>query len=93
MPLVVQAPLNLPETPPYRIQGRFRNQSDAFIFDPLQGRVGDSDLGGSARYTRGGQRPVLKANLVSHLLDFDDLGPLVGAPPKTGPGAYTGAGT
>ncbi len=29
---------------------------------------------------------MLKANLISHLLDFDDLGPLVGAPPKTGPG-------
>jgi uncharacterized protein involved in outer membrane biogenesis len=80
------APLNLPETPPYRLQGRFRNPSDAFIFEPFEGRVGDSDLSGSARYTRGGTRPVLKANLVSHLLDFDDLGPLVGAPPKTGPG-------
>ena len=80
------ARLNLPETPPYRLQGRFRNPSDAFIFDPFEGRVGDSDLSGSARYTRGGKRPVLKANLVSHKLDFDDLGPLVGAPPKTGAG-------
>jgi len=80
------APLNLPETLPYRLQGRFRNPSDAFIFEPFEGRVGDSDLSGSARYTRGGKRPVLKANIVSHLLDFDDLGPLVGAPPKTGPG-------
>ena len=80
------APINFPNTPPYRLQGRFRNPRDAFVFDPFQGRVGDSDLSGSASYSRGGKRPVLKANLVSTLLDLDDLGPLVGAPPKTGAG-------
>ena len=80
------APVNLPETPPYRLQGRFRNPGGAFIFDTFSGRVGDSDLSGSAQYSRGGKRPMLKANLVSRLLDLDDLGPLVGAPPKTGPG-------
>ncbi|HET7158926.1 MAG TPA: AsmA family protein, partial [Burkholderiales bacterium] len=79
-------PINLPNTPPYRLQGRFRNPSGAYIFDPFEGRVGDSDLSGSAQYTRGGPRPVLKANLISRLLDLDDLGPLVGAPPKTGAG-------
>jgi AsmA family protein len=80
------APVNLPDTPPYRLQGRFRNPAGAFIFDPFEGRVGDSDLSGSAQYSKSAKRPVLKANLVSHLLDFDDLGPVVGAPPKTGPG-------
>ena len=80
------APLNLPNTPPYRLQGRFRNPADAFVFEPFSGRVGDSDLSGTASYTRGAKRPVLKAKLVSTLLDLDDLGPLAGAPPKTGPG-------
>ena len=80
------APVNLPNTPPYRLQGRFRNPREAFIFDPFSGRVGDSDLSGGATYSRGGKRPLLKANLVSTLLDLDDLGPLVGAPPKTGAG-------
>jgi hypothetical protein len=84
------ANINLPETPPYRLQGRFRNPRDAFIFDPFQGRVGDSDLSGGASYSRGGKRPVLKANLVSTLLDLDDLGPLVGAPSKTRPGETAG---
>ena len=79
-------PINLPNTPPYRLQGRFRNPAEAFIFDPFTGRVGDSDLSGSASYSRGGKRPVLKAKLTSTLLDLDDLGPLVGAPPKTGAG-------
>jgi uncharacterized protein involved in outer membrane biogenesis len=80
------APINLPNTPPYRLQGRFRNPAEAFIFEPFSGRVGDSDLSGAASYSRGGKRPVLKADLVSTVLDLDDLGPLVGAPPKTGPG-------
>lgn len=80
------APINLPNTPPYRLQGRFRNPAEAFIFEPFSGRVGDSDLSGGASYSRSGERPLLKANLVSTLLDLDDLGPLVGAPPKTGPG-------
>jgi uncharacterized protein involved in outer membrane biogenesis len=83
-------PVNLPDTPPYRLQGRFRNPAGAFIFDPFEGRVGDSDLEGSARYEKGDKDrkkvPLLKAKLVSHLLDFDDLGPVAGAPPKTGPG-------
>jgi AsmA family protein len=84
------ATINLPETPPYRLQGRFRNPREAFLFDPFSGRVGDSDLSGGASYSRGGKRPVLKANLVSTLLDLDDLGPLVGAPSKTGPGETAG---
>jgi uncharacterized protein involved in outer membrane biogenesis len=84
------APINLPETPPYRLQGRFRNPREAFIFDPFIGRVGDSDLSGGASYSRGGKRPVLKANVVSTLLDLDDLGPLVGAPAKTRPGETAG---
>ena len=80
------APVNLPNTPPYRLQGRFRNPREAFIFDAFSGRVGDSDLSGDASYSRNTKRPLLKANLVSNLLDLDDLGPLVGAPPKTGAG-------
>lgn len=80
------APINLPNTPPYRLQGRFRNPAEAFVFEPFSGRVGDSDLSGAASYSRGGKRPVLKADLVSTLLDLDDLGPLIGAPPKTGAG-------
>lgn len=82
-------PVNLPDTPPYRLQGRFRNPAGAFIFDPFEGRVGDSDLSGAARYEKADATrkvPLLRAKLVSTLLDFDDLGPVAGAPPKTGAG-------
>jgi uncharacterized protein involved in outer membrane biogenesis len=76
----------LPDTPPYRLAGRLRHEGDNWIFDPFEGKVGDSDLGGSLTYAKGSRRPFLKANLRSKLLDFNDLGPLVGAPPKAGAG-------
>ena len=78
--------LVLPDTPPYRIAGRLRHVGQEWIYDPFEGKVGDSDLRGAVAYVKGGKRPLLRADLKSKLLDFDDLGPLVGAPPKTGPG-------
>lgn len=77
--------LKLPDTPPYTLSGHLRHTGAEWVFDPFEGKVGDSDLRGSVAYT-GGKRPFLKAALKSKLLDFDDLGPLVGAPPKTGAG-------
>jgi uncharacterized protein involved in outer membrane biogenesis len=76
----------LPETPPYQLAGRLRHSGTDWIFDPFEGKVGDSDLAGQLTYAKGGQKPLLRANLTSKLLDFDDLGPIIGAPPKTGPG-------
>jgi uncharacterized protein involved in outer membrane biogenesis len=76
----------LPETPPYRLNGHLKRTGSDWAFDPFDGRVGDSDLGGAALYRKAAPRPFLKANLRSKLLDFDDLGPLVGSPPKTGAG-------
>ncbi len=76
----------LPDSPPYKLAGHLVHRSAEWIFDPFQGKVGDSDLAGTLNYSKGRQRPLLKANLKAKLLDFDDLGPLIGAPPKTGPG-------
>lgn len=73
-----------PPTPPYRLDGRFTRDGDTWHYDDFAGIVGDSDLGGSAAVTVGRERPLLKANLVSKRLDFDDLAGFVGAPPQTG---------
>jgi uncharacterized protein involved in outer membrane biogenesis len=78
--------MTLPDTPPYTLSGQLRHTGAEWLFDPFEGKVGDSDLRGSVAYRTGGKRPFLKADLKSKLLDFDDLGPTVGAPPKTGPG-------
>lgn len=78
--------LVLPDTPPYRLSGRLRHAGDEWNYEPIEGKVGDSDLRGAAAYVKGGKRPLFRADLRSKLLDLDDLGPLVHAPPKTGPG-------
>ena len=56
------------------------------------GRVGDSDVAGDLSVLTGGERPFLKAAIVSRRLDFDDLGSLVGAAPATGRGETANAG-
>ena len=78
--------VNLPDTPPYRLQGRLRHDEDVWRFEPFAGTVGDSDLRGTGSYDARGEKPMLRADLVSRNLDFNDLGPVVGAPPATGPG-------
>ncbi|WP_368561731.1 AsmA family protein [Pseudoxanthomonas sp. UTMC 1351] len=74
--------LAMPPTPPYRLDGRFTRDGDTWHYDDFTGEVGDSDLSGSASITVGRDRPLLKANLVSKRLDFDDLAGFVGATPK-----------
>lgn len=74
----------IPSTPPYKLDGRFTRDGNTWHYDKFNGVVGDSDLGGSASVTVGRDRPLLKANLVSKRLDFDDLAGFVGAPPQTG---------
>ena len=73
--------MTLPQTPPYKLNGRLRHQGNDWIFDPFEGRIGASDIGGSLTFQQAKPRPFMKANLKSKLLDFGDLGPLVGAPP------------
>jgi AsmA family protein len=78
--------INLPDTPPYKLRGRLMHADNTWDFSPFEGRIGDSDLSGTFAYILREPRPLLRADIRAHLLDFDDLGPLVGAPPKTGAG-------
>jgi len=78
--------VNAPATPPYRLEGHLRHTQKVWTFEPFSGEVGDSDLRGSWSYDTSGEKPMLRANLTSKLLDFNDLGPIIGAPPATGPG-------
>lgn len=78
--------LALPNTPPYRLSGTLRRNGATFAFHGFDGRIGDSDLAGDIDVATGGGRPKLTADLRSKLLDFNDLGSLVGAPPSTANG-------
>jgi uncharacterized protein involved in outer membrane biogenesis len=72
-----------PPTPPYALKGHLLREGEKWEFTDFEGRIGDSDMAGDVTIDYGREKPVLTANLVSNKLDFDDLAPLVGAPPDT----------
>lgn len=74
-----------PPTPPYRLKGRLRHEGKVWSFSNFVGRVGDSDLSGDIRVDAAPERPFMKADLVSKLLDFDDLAGFIGGAPAAGP--------
>jgi AsmA family protein len=75
--------VTLPDTPPYategRLVGQFKSSGNVFKYENFTGRVGGSDLNGSLIYTAREPRPLLQGELVSHLLQFSDLAPIIGA--------------
>ncbi|MEA3131650.1 MAG: AsmA family protein, partial [Paraburkholderia sp.] len=75
--------VTLPDTPPYategRLVGQFKSSGNVFKYENFTGRVGGSDLNGSLIYTARKPRPLLQGELVSHLLQFSDLAPVIGA--------------
>lgn len=75
--------VTLPETPPYATEGHFVGQfkkgASVFRYENFTGRVGGSDLNGTLVYRQRTPRPLLSGTLVSNLLQFSDLGPIIGA--------------
>ena len=72
----------LPPTPPYNIEGQLTKEGDVWSYKDFKGEVGGSDLSGSLSYNTGGERGFLQANLVSNVLDSEDLGGFIGLPPN-----------
>ena len=79
--------LALPNTPPYSLSGDLSREGKTFAFHNLGGKVGDSDLHGELTVDGSGDKPYLKADLASQTLNFDDLGPLIGARPAKDAGS------
>ena len=73
----------LPETPPFATEGHLSGaigaDSSHWIYDQFTGKVGGSDIAGKLDYKAGRSRPVLTGAVQSKLLQFTDLGPLIGA--------------
>src|SRR4029434_6345228 len=79
--------LVFPSTPPYRLKGRLKHEGEVWSFSNFSGRVGGSDLSGTIRVDTETKRPVMKADLVSNMLDFKDLAGFIGGTPGTATGA------
>lgn len=70
-----------PQTRAYVTEGRIVRSARTWRYEKFSGRIGDSDIAGSLQVDTGGKRPALQAELLSKLLDVEDLGPLIGARP------------
>ena len=70
-----------PETRAYATAGHLLHQANSWRYEKFSGRIGGSDIAGSLQVDTGGERPAMKADLVSKVLDIADLGPLIGARP------------
>lgn len=66
-------------SPPYRISGRLQHQKTEWSLNGFTGEVGTSDLGGDIFFDTGGERPMLRGEIVSQVLDLEDLSGFIGA--------------
>lgn len=69
-----------PNTPPYHLKSHIERNGAIYRLTAMTGTVGDSDLEGHLTVDATA-KPYMSGALTSHVLDFDDLGPLLGAPP------------
>ncbi|MFN3400088.1 MAG: AsmA family protein, partial [Ferrovibrio sp.] len=72
----------LPMTPPYDLKGRLQRDGAILRIENMAGRVGNSDLGGMIRVDTGRERLYIEADLHSKVLDYRDIGPLIGLRPE-----------
>jgi AsmA protein len=70
-----------PETRAYATEGQLVHSEQTWRYEKFSGRIGNSNIAGTLQVDTGGKRPAMKADLVSSLLDFADLAPLIGARP------------
>lgn len=70
-----------PATRAYATEGHLLHSGNTWRYEKFSGRIGGSDIAGALQVDTGGKRPAMKADLASRLLDFADLGPLIGAKP------------
>ncbi|WP_175912487.1 AsmA family protein [Burkholderia sp. BCC1640] len=79
--------ITLPDTPPYATEGRLigniKQHASTFRYENFNGRVGGSDLRGTLTWAQREPRPKLSGELVSNLLQFSDLAPVIGADSAT----------
>jgi uncharacterized protein involved in outer membrane biogenesis len=84
----------LPSTPAYKLRGKLSRHGKVWAASQIQGMLGKSDLSGALSFDQSAAVPLLTGKVQSKLLDFEDLGPVIGltpAPSHAGPVAATSA--
>lgn len=71
----------MPVIPPFQFEGTLLRDNDEFVLQRFDAVVGDSDLQGDVRVNPFSSPPTLHANVISTVLDLDDLAGLIGASP------------
>lgn len=72
----------LPMTKPYDLAGRLERDGSSWRITNMTGRIGNSDLAGLVRIETGREKLYIEAGLRSKVLDYRDVGPLIGLRPE-----------
>ncbi|MDB5870222.1 MAG: AsmA family protein [Polaromonas sp.] len=81
----------LPSTPPYKLRGKLDKQAKRWAVSQIQGTLGNSDLSGALSFDQSNAIPLLTGKVQSKVMDFADLGPVIGLPSSAGSKANTKA--
>ncbi|MEO7953306.1 MAG: AsmA family protein [Polaromonas sp.] len=68
----------LPSTRPYKVSGQLAKRGKRWSATGIQGVLGKSDINGALDFDQSGKVPLLTGKVQSKILDFADLGPVVG---------------
>ena len=71
-----------PITPPYDLSARLQREGKVWTLTDLGGEMGRSDLHGEIKVDAGRPRLYIDADLNSKILDYRDVGFLIGVPPS-----------
>lgn len=70
--------LPLPHTPSYEMTAQVVKANDTWIATGLGGNIGETDIAGRLSVDLSGGKPLIKGDLVSEKMYFDDLAPVFG---------------
>ncbi len=79
--------LPLPESPPYQLTGRLREDGNTYHLESFKGVLGTSDMAGNVSIATGGARPKITAKVTSDALAMADIAGFMGAKEPTSKGA------
>ncbi|MEO7400599.1 MAG: AsmA family protein [Polaromonas sp.] len=79
----------LPSTRPYKVRGQLAKRGKLWSATRIQGLLGKSDISGALDFDQSAKVPLLTGKLQSKMLDFADLGPVVGLAPSANAAART----